>query len=196
MKTIAQFAKEKGVTTTTIYRKIDKAVKQVSTGVELDVEQGSTDVQQGVERKLTEKVDSVTYITEYGEQVLSSMLPPVQQSSTHVQHDSTDVQQSSTGVQQPDKSVKTHENEEILFLRKQVESLQAELTTEREHSREMSRRNAEINERFAKITENQQILLGVEQVKTSPAVLMGESSAAADAATDKKRGFFSRFKKK
>ena len=146
MKTVAEFAKKNNVTPQTVYRKIDKAVKQ------------------GLNGSLTEKIDSVTYITENGEKTLSSFL-------TGVKHSSTDV--------------KRAESEEVLFLREQNKSLQEELKIEREHSRAIANR-------LATITENQQKLLGMEQVKTAPAMLISKENAAVK---EKKHGFFSFFKR-
>jgi len=157
MKTIAQFAKEHNISAQTVYRKLGKGVKQ--------------DGQQG----LTEKHANITYLTEKGEDFLCSCLTPLNGRLA-------DVKQPLNAGQQ----AKSADNEEILFLRKQNESLQTELTLEREHSRA-------ITDRLAQITENQQKLLGMEQSRTNPALLGGKDKPHG---SGKKRGILGLFKRK
>jgi hypothetical protein len=100
-----------------------------------------------------------------------------------------------------DKDDKNGETEELIFLRKQIillnEQLSSsqkqlsdtlgELSEERRHSREIAGR-------LATITETQQKLLGMEQVRgTSPSpALIGENDAIMPTVqAEKKRGFFS-----
>ena len=132
MRTVAEVAKVYGVSSMTIYRKLGKGVKQ-------EGKQG-----------LTVKQGNITYITQEGEDFLSSCLTRVKQSTTNVE-------QPLNSVKQPKKT----ENEEILFLRRQLEKTQDELTKEREHSRE-------ITGQLAEITRNNQILLKGEQERANP----------------------------
>jgi len=53
-------------------------------------------------------------------------------------------------------------------LQKQVDSLTAELQIEREHSREQSDKIAELAEKFAQLTENGQVLLREQNLKSLP----------------------------
>jgi len=158
MKTIAEFAQQNSVTPQTIYRKIDKAVKQ------------------GLNDNLTEKIDNVTYITEKGEEILGSLLTGVKQSNTIVKQMLNSVKQSETS-----------EIEEILFLREQIKNLSDELRFEREHSRKQTDELSELAQKLAQITRNQQILLGAEQSRNTPTLLVDK------APQNKKRGFFNFF---
>ncbi|GHU55642.1 hypothetical protein AGMMS49975_17730 [Clostridia bacterium] len=156
MKTISECAKTYNVSVQTIYRKIDKGVKQ-------DGKQG-----------LTEKRGNITYITQAGEDFLYSSL-------THVQQDLTNVEQALNA----DKQAKTGDNEEVLFLRGQLEKTQNELNAEREHSRAVATQLVEI-------TRNNQILLKTEQDRAQPALIAGKDKPHSRAES-KKRGILGLF---
>jgi CTP-dependent riboflavin kinase len=157
MKTISDCAKLYNVSVQTIYRKIDKGVKQ-------DGKQG-----------LTEKRGNITYITPAGEDFLYSCLTPVERDLTNVEQ-----------VLNTDKSQENSENEEVLFLRKQLEKTQDELNTEREHSRAVATQLVEI-------TRNNQILLKAEQDRANPAL---PTASDEPPLSQRKRGFFGLFGRK
>lgn len=79
------------------------------------------------------------------------------------------------------KPLEQTENEIVLVLLEQNKVLHEALEKERAHSREIA-------ERLAQITENQQKLLGIEQVKTVSPTLIGERE-------EKNRGFFGIFRR-
>jgi hypothetical protein len=157
MKTISDCAKIYNVSVQTIYRKIDKGVKQ-------DGKQG-----------LTEKRGNITYITQAGEDFLYSCLTPVERDLTNVEQ-----------VLNTDKSPKTSLNEEILFLRGQLEKTQDELNAERQHSRV-------VTTQLVEITRNNQILLKAEQDRQKTALPAVNDELPH---SQRKRGFFGLFGRK
>ena len=165
MKTVKEFAGECGVSIKTIYRALDR-LGQMSDGDKDSQGQG-----------LSVKVKGVTYITGFGEPVIKDFVKPVQ---GQAETDKDSQSQMSKGG----KPTENSSNSDIMFLREQLLSAQDELNKEREHSRKLA-------DRLATITENQQILLGIEQRKTEP-TLISENPTVE---TSKKRGilgFFSR----
>jgi hypothetical protein len=60
------------------------------------------------------------------------------------------------------------------FLRSRVEALEAELGSERAHSRAQTDKLSDLAAQLAELTHNNQVLLGAEQSRTNPALLMGE----------------------
>lgn len=174
MKTVAELAKELNTSVQTIYRTLN-AVKQNET------------------ESLTEKIKGVSYFTAFGEQLIRERLTPVKQDEGECLTEFN--------------SVKQGENEEILFLREQNKALLTELEREREHNRtalererEHSRTQADklanLAEQLAELSRNNQILLGAEQSRTNPALLMGGNEAEQDEAPPlKKKSFWSLFKK-
>ena len=140
MLTVAELAKDLNTSTTTVYRTLNR------------VQQRSTD-------RLTEKRKGITYFTPNGEKIIRESFTPVEQNNGNR---STAL----NGVERVEQPV----NDEILFLRKQNETLlqelsrereqsRAELEKEREHSRQQAERLAELSEKLAELTKNGQILL-------------------------------------
>jgi len=98
-----------------------------------------------------------------------------------------DMQQVEQPVVQPLSNQKT--DEEVIFLREQIKTLQNELTQERQHSRDQAERVTSLADRLAQLNENQQKLLGMEQTRISPALLTSAESGSAPMEA-KKRNFF------
>jgi transcriptional antiterminator len=140
MLTVAELAKDLNTSTTTIYRTLNK------------VQQSSTE-------QLTEKRKGTTHITPNGEKLIRENLSPVEQNDGNR---STSL----NGVEHIEPPV----NDEIMYLRKQNETLlqelsrerdqnRAEIEKEREHSRQQAERLAELSEKLAELTKNGQVLL-------------------------------------
>jgi len=140
MMTVAELAKELNTSTTTIYRTLN-SVRQHST------------------EQLTEKRKNTTYFTQEGERVMREHFSPVEQNDGEHSTSPNDVEH----APRP-------ENTEILFLRRQNETLlqelskereqnRTELEREREHSRQQAERLAELSEKLAELTKNGQVLL-------------------------------------
>lgn len=87
----------------------------------------------------------------------------------------------SNQVNQPDTKVDVNQSTEITKLQAKIESLEAELKEEREHSRIQSNEITNFAKQFAELTKNNQLLLGIEQVKTAPKLIEA----------DAKKGFWS-----
>jgi len=102
---------------------------------------------------LTEKINKIAHITESGEIALKERL---------------------TDVKQALNNVKQEESDEIVFLREQNKTLLKDLETERTHSREQADKLSDLAAQLAELTRNNQILLGAEQSRTNPALLMGD----------------------
>ena len=206
MKKLSEFALERGVSEKTIGRRIAEVKKnlvgQLSDKV-LDSE-GQVSDNDG-HNKITKKIKNITYITEYGEKILTPLLPMLKDVSDKVldtvrQTDGQNVNLSDT-VRQPDPPQKTENNEEILFLREQVKSLTEELKTEREHSRQKSDEISELAKKLVGITENQQVLLRAEQARSTPALKAGEEKIETiieekTPQSNEKKGFLNFFKRK
>jgi len=88
-------------------------------------------------------------------------------------------------------------NTENDFLRSRVEALENELKTERTHSREQTGKLSDLAAQLAELTRNNQVLLGAEQSRTNPALLMGgESAPLHNEEQQPPKGFFQRFFKR
>ena len=85
-------------------------------------------------------------------------------------------------------------NTENSFLRARIEALEDELKTERTHSREQTDKLSDLAAQLAELTRNNQILLGAEQSKTNPALLMGGELPEPDETKQKKKSIFSFWK--
>jgi hypothetical protein len=86
-------------------------------------------------------------------------------------------------------------NTENSFLRTRIEALEEELKTERNHSREQTDKLSDLAMQLAELTRNNQILLGAEQSKTNPVLLMGGEQPEIDEAKPKKKSIFAFWKK-
>ena len=171
MKTVAEFAKEKGVSVQTIYRQLNNIRKTFNGGL--------TGVKQGLNDDFIEKMNGISYITALGEDALTERLTPFKQG----------LNDSLTGVKQP-------ETEETAFYREQFQALQSELSKEREHSRALADKVANLAEQLAELSRNNQILLGAEQSRTNPVLLTTNEQPPDEAEQPiKKKGFWSLFKK-
>jgi len=155
MLTVAQLAQDLKTSTTTIYRTLS--------GVQRD----STE-------KLTEKRKGITYFTQEGERIIRERLSFIEPSD----------EERSTILNNAE-HVEHSENDEILFLRRQNETLlqelskereqsRAELEKERDHSRQQAERLAELSEKLAELTKNGQVLLLKQD--QSPLLLSDEQS--------------------
>jgi len=176
MKTIAQIAAEIGVSVQTIYRTLNK-------------------VKHETEECLTEKINGITNITEFGENIVKERLTGVKQ-MLNIDNEMLN-------------SVKQAESDEIIFLREQnkalieqgntlIEQLSAKdklLEDERVHSREQADKLSDLAAQLAELTRNNQVLLGAEQTRTNPALTMGGTLHEGEG-QQRKKGFFQRFFKK
>lgn len=150
MLTVAELAQACKTSTTTIYRTLK------------DVQQDNAELS----TVLTEKKKGITYFTEEGERIIKERLNAVEQNDGET---STEL----NAVERVEHSI----NDEILFLRRQNETLLQELSRERqesskdreqnqtalekerEHSRQQAERLAELSEKLAELTKNEQILM-------------------------------------
>jgi len=78
------------------------------------------------------------------------------------------------------------------FLRDRVEDLEKELETERTHNREQTDKLFNLATQLAELTKNNQLLLGAEQSRTNPALLMGSDPPKQGEESQDKKGFFQR----
>lgn len=156
MLTVAELALACRTSTTTIYRTL-KDVQRNNT-------QRST--------HLTEKRKGITHFTEEGERIIKERLNTVEQNANETSIELNNVEH-----------VEQAKNDEILFLRKQNETLLQELSKqreeaskerdeirkereqnqlllekEREHSRQQAERLAELSDKLTELTKNEQIL--------------------------------------
>jgi len=100
-------------------------------------------------------------------------------------------------VEQQENPLLNQLNSENSFLRSRVEALEEELKTERTNSREQTDKLSDLAAQLAELTRNNQVLLGAEQSRTNPALLMGgESLPHQSEEQQPKKGFFQRFFKK
>ena len=116
MKTIADFAKEVGKSTTSIYRALNA-------------------VEQETEKCLTVLNSNIKQISDEGLEILrdrfNSVQHPVQQTSNTVECTLNDVEHP--------------KSDEIVFLRDQIQHLQEELQSERKHSQGLANKLADLN---------------------------------------------------
>jgi len=63
---------------------------------------------------------------------------------------------------------------ELASKNEQIEMLLADLTSERTHSREQADKLSDLAAQLAELTRNNQVLLGAEQSRTNPVLLMGD----------------------
>lgn len=127
---------------------------------------------------LTEKINGIANITGEGERVIRERLTPVKQENKQMFN-----------------SVKHAESEETAFLREQNKFLQDELSKEREHSREQADKLSDLAAQLAELTRNNQILLGAEQSRTNPALLVDNELTKQGEEKQKKRGLFNFFRR-
>ena len=81
------------------------------------------------------------------------------------------------------------------FLRDRVEALEQELATERAHSREQTDKLFKLATQLSDLTKNNQLLLGAEQSRTNPVLLMGDSPLKRGKKLQEKKGMLQRFLK-
>lgn len=179
MKTVAVVARDIGVTPKAIYERL-KRVKPGNTEGDTDVKLGETQLDPDA---LTVKQGGVTYITADGENYLWSCFNKVKpgntEGDTEVKPGEAEGYTQNYGSEtqvQPEERTKDEEikflREQLSFTQAQYEKAQDELSAERAHSRDIAKR-------LATIAENQQKLFGMEQMRTTPA-LMGEGSSEAE----------------
>lgn len=78
----------------------------------------------------------------------------------------------------------------------QISALQAELSVERTHGREQADKLSDLAAQLAELTRNNQLLLGVEQSRTNPALRSEDETVVHNGAgKERKKGFFQRFRK-
>jgi len=142
MMTVAAYAAQQGVTAKTIYKRLNRVIPFHPEGITL-VKNGKT------------------YITAFGQVVLTEGITQV------TPHGGERVKKGNTGLNPGGNKNAS----EVAFLRIQNEQYQAELAKEREHSRAMAGRVADLATQLAELSRNNQLLLGAEQTRTNPALL-------------------------
>jgi len=162
MKTVAQVAAEAGVSVQTVYRALNK-------------------VKQNTDECLTEKINGITYFTEFGENFIAKYL--------------TGVKQKLNTGDEPLNNVKQAESAEILYLREQNKALLDELVAERAHSREQAKELSSLADKLTELSRNNQVLLSAEQSRANHALLMNGESITPHQNKEQqpKKGFFQRF---
>ena len=181
-KTVAELAQACKTSTTTIYRTLQS--------VQQEHADSST--------PLTTKWKGITHFTEEGERIIKECLNAVEQNDGKTSTELNSVER-----------VEHSANDEILFLRRQNETLLQELSRERqesskdreqnqialekerEHSRQQAERLAELSEKLAELTKNEQILM----LQNKNTLLLDEQLPDISEGThqENKKGFFTKF---
>ena len=107
------------------------------------------------------KVDDKWIIDEIGEELIISSFK--------------DEQSYEQQNEQPNEQLLSYMNNEIISLKEQLKTANAELIKERDFSRTQAEKIADLADRLARLNENQQILLLSEQSKNTP--LLAETTA-------------------
>ena len=92
-----------------------------------------------------------------------------------------------SGIEHVEQLLFNQLHNENSFLRQRIEVLEQELKTEREHSREQIDKLSNLAAQLAELTRNNQILLGTEQSRTNPTLLIDNFSFKQDDEIFKKR---------
>ena len=136
-------------------------------------------VKQETEECLTEKVNGVTHITRAGEDIVKERL--------------TGVKQVLNNDEELLNSVKQAESAEIVYLREQNRVLLDELVAERTHSRGQADKLSDLAAQLAELSRNNQLLLGAEQSRTNPALMINNKPPQEEGERQQREGWFFRF---
>jgi len=167
-KTIPQIAEEIGVSRQAVNQKIKQ--EPLSTSL----------------RKFTSTIGKVVYIDDDGQELIKSAFPKNQTSTCKVNSSTSKVNLTTSKVKQfADTAIQNAVNlqNRIDFLEQQNKDLYEQLNIERNHSREqmdklttLMEKQTELTEQVIELTRANQILLGREQIRTNPALVVDESS--------------------
>jgi predicted transcriptional regulator len=170
MKTVAQIAREIGVSKQAVHNKIkNEPLKSKLQG-------------------LTQTIDNALQIEVDGETLIKSAFSD-KLSSKQIDELENSVDKLSNEIDETTTAFIQSLQEQITALNAQNEDLRQQLNEERAHSREQSNRILELAEQGQKLAENAQTLHAMESVKPQ----LTESTEQAE--STKKRGFFGRFKR-
>jgi len=196
MLTVSELARDLNVSVQTIYKKINKSMKKELSehikdidgqkfiddeGIEI-IKIGFKPVKTGSEPVLNQfKSDDIISAQNLGNSVLNGFKPnPTGSELTALTNENNSLKEqieilkaSNTAIETVLNQFKTVQNEEILFLREQNKYLQAELKSEREHSRDIA-------EKLVELTRNSQVLLKQEQEKNT--FLLSENATETEQA--------------
>jgi len=81
---------------------------------------------------------------------------------------------------------------ELSFKNELIETLQADLASERTHSREQADKLSDLAAQLAELSRNNQLLLGAEQSRTNPALLRSDEDMIHKVGKGHKKGFLQR----
>ena len=145
MKTIRQIANELGVSKQAVYKRIKGSLYTVVA-------------------PYTHTVDGIVYISEQGERlVIQAFCKNTAYKGAHTEYTEAHTEYT-----------ENHTNgSEVLFLRNQNKTLLEDLEKERAHSRGQADKLSDLAAQLAELTRNNQVLLGAEQSRTNPALLLG-----------------------
>jgi AcrR family transcriptional regulator len=135
MMTVAELAAQAGVSTQTVYRRLNSLTPHFK-------------------NVLTEKRAGILYFKDLEASLEVLKLTPVEQFNTDVQQFNTNVEPFNTSTY-----------DETEYLREQNRTLLSDLETERNHNRNLTERILTLSEELAVIAKNNQVLLGIEQTK-------------------------------
>lgn len=171
MKTVAEIAREIGVSKTAIHKKIKQEPLKSSL------------------QQFTQTVDNALRIDNEGEQLIKSTFSKREPLKEVGEPITKNIHTSITYVDELITSLRT-ENE---YLRSQNKELHDEIKVEREHSRDIAEKLAELTKNGQELTRNSQLL----QAKTAPTLLMSDSDQNGEGETQsnetpQKKNIFSR----
>lgn len=147
MITVSELAKDLNMSTQAIYKKINKSMKNELT-------------------PYIKEIDGQKFIDDKGITIIKNGLQPVDNQGKVVANLNTDNEKSDSKIVAT--SLQPVDNQtDLEFYKKQLELLQDELKTEREHSRQQADRIADLAEKLAELTRNSQVLLKQEQDKNA-----------------------------
>jgi len=169
MKTIRQIANEIGVSKQAVYKRVKGSLHTVVA-------------------PYAHTVDGVVYISDKGEKLIVKAFSE------------SSVYKGVYGIAYKDAhteyTVEHTESREIIFLREQNKSLieqlaakDKQLENERTHSRDQADKLSDLAAQLAELSRNNQILLGAEQSRTNPALLMNDEGATHKIEKVQKKGF-------
>jgi predicted DNA-binding protein YlxM (UPF0122 family) len=173
VKSPYQIAKELNVSPQAVYQKIDRMQETLN--------------------KYIQRRGKKMLIDEQGESLIKSSFPNnVEQVIEQLKASSLDtIEQAKLNT--VEQVLNKQLNTENSFLRARVEVLEAELNTERIHSREQADKLSDLAARLADLSRNNQILLGAEQSRTRHTLLNDGEAPKQDGEYKDKKSFFKNF---
>jgi len=161
MRTVKELAAEYNVSVQTIYRRL-------------------TELDQNGKQPVKVLRNGKSYITPYGEVLISKTFPSVNQMDSNVKDNVKGLE-------------KENSYEKVLLER--ISYLETELSKQLEINTKNTERIHELSKDIAELARNNQILLGAEQSRTNPVLLTRAAEPEKESAEPKKRrGFFDIFR--